>query len=250
MHPFRKHHRRKLLETKMHPAWLDVLSADVPLVEQLRGQIRGTVLDAMRILVDEKFWEGGGGFEVTDRVRVVIAAQLAFQTRFIGLDRLASARSIIVYEGAYTQSQERMGKDGVVHTGTSNLGEAWFNGPVVLSWADALREAQRPGTGLNVVFHEFAHVVDATDGVLDGTPPLPDAATRERWNDVMTAAFEQVQQRHASGRGDVIRPYGLTNPAEFFAVTTEVFFDAPDALRGAHRDVFELFEIAWGVVGQ
>lgn len=250
MHPLRKHHRRKLLKTPMPPGWLDVLDADVPLVERLKGEERRHVLDAMRMLVDEKFWEGGGGFAVTDRVRVVIAAQLAFQTRWVGLDRIAAAKSIIVYEAAYAQSQKRVGRDGVVHMGTSNLGEAWFNGPVVLSWADALREARRPGTGLNVVFHEFAHVVDATDGVLDGTPPLPDAATRGRWNQVMTKAFELVEQRHASGQGDVIRPYGLTNPAEFFAVTTEVFFDASDALRAAHPDVFELFEIAWGFGGR
>lgn len=246
MHPFRKHHRRILLNTKMPPAWLDVVARDVPLVEQLTGEQRAHVLDAMRVLVDEKFWEGGGGFAVTDRVRVVIGAQLALQTLFLGVDCIASAKSIIVYEGAYTQSQKRVSGDGVVHMGTSNLGEAWFNGPVVLSWADSLQAAQRPGTGQNVVFHEFAHVVDATNGVRDGTPPLPDASTRSMWNDVMTATFEEVGRHHASGRGDVIRPYGLTNPAEFFAVTTELFFDAPAALQRVHPKVFELFEIAWG----
>ncbi|MCH2135621.1 MAG: zinc-dependent peptidase [Phycisphaerales bacterium] len=228
----------------MPTPWLDIIARDVPLVEALRGEPRARVLDTMRVLIDEKYWEGGGGFEVSDRVRVVIAAQVAFQLQGLSLDLLAGARSFIIYEGAYVQSQKRIGPGGVVHTGSQNLGEAWVNGPVVFSWADALDAAMHPGTGLNVVFHEIAHVLDAATGMLDGTPGLPTVEARGHWASIMARTFEQVAEHHRTGRGDVIRPYALTNVAEFFAVTSELFFDAPQILRNAHPQVHACFE-AW-----
>jgi Mlc titration factor MtfA (ptsG expression regulator) len=232
----------------MPEGWAAMVDREVPLVVALAPDRQQGILDDMRILIDEKYWEAGGrGFTLEDTMKVVVAANLAYMLRGHGLDQVSAARTIILYAGAYTQSQDRRGSDGVVHSGTDNLGEAWFNGPVVLSWASALEASRRPGRGQNVIFHEFAHVVDGIDGVRDGTPPLPDAATRARWHEVMTATFEVVQRNHAAGRGDVIRPYALVNPAEFFAVTTELFFDAPAPLQAHHPEVFDLFALAWGL---
>ena len=248
MHPLRNRHRRTLLQQPMPSGWTQLVDQQVPLVGTLGTGTRQGVLNDMRVLIDEKYWEAGGAdFKLTEAMKVVVAANLAFMLRGHGVDQVAAARTIILYPGAWTQDQERRGTDGVVHSGSDNLGEAWFNGPVVLSWADTQAASRTPGRGRNVVFHEFAHVVDGIDGVRDGTPPLPDASTCTRWHDVMSATFDTVERNHASGRGDVIRPYGLTNPAEFFAVTTELFFDAPAPLRAHHPQVFELFKLAWGL---
>lgn len=231
----------------MPAAWRPIVDHDLPLLYATPGVDVNALMDPMRIIIDERWWEGGSGFEVNDRVRVVVAGQLAFQFRGLGVDALSHARTIIMYERAYRPAGGHEGEDGVIHEGGANLGEAWFNGPVVLSWGDALHEARRSGTGENVVFHEFAHVLDAVDGTLDGTPPLPDAATRRRWHEVMSRAFDDLAETWDSGGHDVLRPYALTNPAEFFAVTTELFFDAPVKLAAQHPAVYDLFTVAWNV---
>jgi hypothetical protein len=133
-----------------------------------------------------------------------------------------------------------------VHSGSANLGEAWYNGPVVLSWKDTLEASHRPGRGLNVVFHELAHTIDMMTGSTNGTPSLRNRDHYQDWHRTMSEAFEALTQRWASGQRDVIRPYALTNVAEFFAVVTECFFDAPRPLLASHPEVYEHFSQFWG----
>ena len=104
-------------------------------------------------------------------------------------------------------------------------GTAYLHGPVVLSWQDLRRQSRNPNDGKNVILHEFAHKLDMTGGVIDGTPPLPSRAHAETWKRVMTAEFEQLQRAAQHGAFTLIDHYGATNPAEFFAVITECFFE-------------------------
>ncbi len=123
------------------------------------------------------------------------------------------------------------------------LGEAHdARGPVILAWDEARDAARRPGTGHNVVFHEFAHKLDMEDGVVDGTPPL----SREllpRWVEVCTDAFEAL--REGVDRRP-LQPYGATNPAEFFAVATEAFFDVPVVLERHEPALYEVLRDYFG----
>jgi hypothetical protein len=99
---------------------------------------------------------------------------------------------------------------------------------VIIAWDAARADARHPERGHNVVFHEFAHKLDMLNDLIDGTPPLPDAAARRRWHEVCTAEYELLR----SGMGDdLLRDYGAVNPGEFFAVATEVFFDLPGEMR-------------------
>ncbi|HCA39055.1 MAG: zinc-dependent peptidase [Phycisphaerales bacterium] len=243
----RKHHRRKLLESPFPEAWQDILDADVPYTQLLDEAELARLRETITILIDEKYWEGCGELEMNDRVQVVIAAQAAIMLLHLdATDYFHNVRTFLVYPTAYVQSQERVGSDGLVHSGSANLGEAWYNGPVVLSWKDSLQAAHSPGRGLNVVFHELAHAVDMMAGTTNGTPMLKNREDYASWNSTMSETFAALRKRYAGGGRDVIRPYGLTNVAEFFAVTTECFFDDPIRFQKAHPKVYEHYARFWG----
>ena len=194
-------------------------------------------LDRMRFLVadfvHETRWEAANGFELTEPIRVLIAAQASMLLLGLEIDRYDDLTSVIVHPSTVRLRGTHPTGGGTFSTSTQHLaGQAHYRGPVLLSWSAARRGARFPQGGQNVVYHEFAHRLDMLDGVTDGTPPLGDdqdpdvRAARERWVEVCTAAYDTVR---AEG-SPVLRPYAGTNPAEFFAVATEVFFNRPHEL--------------------
>lgn len=190
-------------------------------------------LDRMEMLVAKFFhettWEAANGFELTDPIRVLISAQASMLLLGLEIDEFPLLTSVIVHPSTVVQRGERS-TGGSVRSSSPQmlLGQAHYRGPVLLSWSATRRGARFPQRGENVVYHEFAHQLDMIDGITDGTPPLGgDEAARERWVEVCTAAYDTVR----ADRSEVLRPYAGTNPAEFFAVATEVFFNRPDALR-------------------
>jgi Mlc titration factor MtfA (ptsG expression regulator) len=243
----RRRHRHKLLEHPFPEAWSAIMQKEVPYLRMLDADEWRRLRDITTILLDEKYWEGGGGLDVTERMRVIIAAQAAIPLLNLELtDYYHNVRTFILYPGSYVQNQEHVGSDGLVHSGSANLGEAWYNGPVILSWEESEIAAHTPGRGLNVVFHELAHTVDMLTGMTNGTPPLRGRDDYDQWHETMSSTFKTVRTRYENGHRDVIRPYGLTNVAEFFAVTTELFFDAPQPLKQAHPKVYEHYRRFWG----
>jgi len=173
-------------------------------------------------------WEPANGFGLTDDIKVLIAAQASMLLLGLELDEYPQLTSVIVYPSTVRLRGEHSIGGSLRSSGTrSLLGQAHYQGPVVLSWNAAKRGARFPAAGQNVVYHEFAHQLDMLDGVTDGTPPLDDEDARARWVEVCTAAYDTVR---ADG-SPVLRPYAGTNPAEFFAVATEVFFNRPLEVR-------------------
>lgn len=169
-------------------------------------------------------WEEAKGMDLTDEVKVLIAAQASMLLLGLDLDDFSQVSSVIVHPTTVRLRGPHPTGGGTWSKATQHLsGQARYKGPVVLSWAAARRGATRPDFGQNVVYHEFAHQLDMLDGVTDGTPPLEDEAARERWVDVCTRAYDTVR----AGESPVLRSYAGTNPAEFFAVATEVFFNRP-----------------------
>lgn len=169
-------------------------------------------------------WEAANGFSLTEDIEVLIAAQASMLLLGLDLDEYPQLTSVIVYPSTVRLQGEHSIGGSLRSSDTQTLlGQAHFQGPVVLSWNAARRGAKFPESGENVVYHEFAHQLDMLDGITDGTPPLDDEAARRRWVDVCTAAYDTVR---AEG-SPVLRPYAGTNPAEFFAVATEVFFNRP-----------------------
>jgi len=238
LRPLRHARRARLLAEDFPSAWLPVL-ARLPFYAALDARGQQRVRDDTRVLVDEKNWEGCGGLELTDEIRVTIAAQASLLLLNIEHEYYRGVTSVLVYPAAY-RTMPTQGPDGVVREGQANLGEAWRRGPVVLSWDDAKRGAVDPTDGHNLVFHEFAHKLDMLDGAADGTPPLRNHGQVQRWVETMTKEFRALRAAAGSGRATVLDAYGATNPAEFFAVATECFFEKSVQLQRRHPALYDL----------
>jgi MtfA peptidase len=172
-------------------------------------------------------WEAAKGFELTEEVKVLIAAQASMLLLGLEIDEYPDVSSVIVHPSTVRLTGAYATGGGLMSTSPRQLlGQAQYRGPVVLSWSAARSGARRPERGQNVVYHEFAHRLDMLDGVTDGTPPLEEEDDRRRWVEVCTAAYDTVRAQGSP----VLRPYAGTNPAEFFAVATEVFFNRPHDL--------------------
>ena len=110
---------------------------------------------------------------------------------------------------------------------------------MVLAW-DAVRAgASDANDGHNVVLHEFAHQLDQEDGTSNGAPILEHRTQYVAWARILGAEFTALRAAAEQGRPTDIDPYGATDPAEFFAVVTEEFFERPEALRRRHPDLYE-----------
>lgn len=227
--------------------WEDYLADNVPYYDALTPEEQTRLRGLTRVIVAEKSWEGAGGLILTDEIKVTIAAQSALL--LLGLtnhDFYPNVHAIIVYPAAYRVRHEEMRPGGVIHRKrTTHLGEAWGygQGPVIVSWADALHGAENPEDAQNVVLHEFAHKLDMRDGDADGVPPLPGGPSQyDSWAEVMQAEYNRLVDEAADGDADILDDYGAENPAEFFAVATETFFEKPRQLRRKRPRLYEVLK--------
>ncbi|MEO0480880.1 MAG: M90 family metallopeptidase [Planctomycetota bacterium] len=232
----KRRRRRKHLSAGFPAAWL-------PTIERLSfygtlgpdGQQR--LRQTTQVLVVEKEYEGCQGVVVDDDMRVTIAAQAALLLLGLEHDYYRNVQTILIYPSSYVTAP-RTDAAGVVRAGHANLGEAWSNGPVILSWDSVKRGAQNGEDGRNLVFHEFAHKLDMLDGLADGTPPLDSRRDLSHWVATMSKEFDRLRDAEEHRRATLLDKYGATNPAEFFAVATECFFERGDDLRERHPELF------------
>ena len=235
-HPLRNLARRRLLREPFPDAWLPIVNR-LPFYRGLDEPGRQRVRNILRVLIAEKTWEGCGGLELTDEIKVTIAAQASLLLINVEHRYYRDVHSILVYPSAY-KTMPQADAAGVVRGGQANLGEAWQRGPVILSWDAARGGALDPKDGHNLVLHEFAHKLDMLDGRADGTPPLRDRARYQAWIKIMTAEFKTLRGAAERGRATLLDHYGATNPAEFFAVTTECFFEKSEKLADRHPSLY------------
>ncbi len=231
----RDRRRRKLLSKPFPDSWERVLDASMWQHACLGEAARAKLRDLVRILVAEKNWEGCASLQLTDEIRVTIAAYAALLILELDPESYARVISILVYPEDYFRTETAVTDWGLerVESGYWS-GEAWRSGVVIISWADVV---ERSG-GSNVVLHEFAHQLDMLNGDADGAPLLRDGAAIERWRRVMPAEYQRhvelVEQRGPT----LLGRYAATDPAEFFAVATEYFFERPVRLRQHHPALY------------
>src|SRR5262249_18578484 len=148
-------------------------------------------------------------------------------------DYYPGLRSILVYPSMYYAPRQRHIGSGIMHESyESRLGQCVEGESIVLAWGAICEDADAPRNGHNVVRHEFAHQLDFEDGQADGAPLLGEGESFQargksyrQWSKTLTKEFEELRARLQAGRETVLDPYGATNPAEFFAVATEAFFE-------------------------
>jgi MtfA peptidase len=191
------------------------------------------------VFLQRKVFSGAGGLELDDYMRAIIASEACLLVLHLDLDYYDGWVEIIVYPDSFVVTRDVQDDIGVVHTQRSVLGgEAWSRGPVILAWEDVRPGAQPHGPGSNVILHEFAHKLDMLDGAANGVPPLHKDMDPESWKQTLTLAYNDLQRQVIRHHRTRIDPYGAENPAEFFAVVTEEFFESPVRLHGWYPELY------------
>lgn len=238
---FKSRRRAKLLTQPAPADWRKILEHNLPVFTRLTPADQAELLGHTQIFLAEKHFEGAGGVEMTDEIRVTIAAQACLLLLHRKTDYYPELISIIVYPSGYTATEDRYLGGGIWEEGGEDrLGHtAQGLGALVLAW-DAVRHgAAEPSDGVNLVFHEFAHQLDFENRSSDGTPfMLPTSGDYRAWGRVMSTEFDALRVAAHTGQPTVMDTYGAKNPSEFFAVITEAFFERPRALKEKHPELF------------
>jgi Mlc titration factor MtfA (ptsG expression regulator) len=235
---FKRRRREKLRERRLTPAERAVVFQKVPYVARLGDADRQELEGLIRIFLAEKSFEGCGGLVITDEIRLTIAAQACVLLLHRESDMYPNLDSILVYPSAYYGPIGRSDGGLVMEGRQVRLGESWTRGLVVLSWDDVESGAADPADGDNVVLHEFAHQLDGESGSMDGTPELGERASYRSWGRVLGDEYRELSTRLHAGRASDIDAYAATTPAEFFAVSTEMFFEQPRLLKERHPALY------------
>jgi MtfA peptidase len=238
---FFKRQRREHLRSAPFPsAWLEIIERNVPFHAHLPEADRGELQGLVQVFLAEKNFEGCGGLELTDEIKVTIAAQASVLLLHRDTDIFPRLSSILVYPSAYVaRSVEPIGGLAVLEGEQVRLGEAWKDGVAIVSWEDVRATFLGHNYGKNLVLHEFAHLLDMEDGAADGTPVLEKLSRYESWTKVMEEEYKQLRSHASLGKYTALDPYGATNAAEFFAVATEAFFEKPGVLQKRHPELYE-----------
>jgi MtfA peptidase len=238
---FFKHRRRKrILATPFPTAWLEIIERNMRFYACLPESDRHELQGLVQIFVAEKTFEGCGGLELTDEMKVTIAAQACLLLLHRQTDIYPRLDTILVYPSAYlARAVKPIGGPMVIEGESARLGESWTSGVVVLSWNDVRAGASDIHDGQNLVLHEFAHQLDREDGAINGTPLLEQKSQYLAWARVLSTEYERLRRDTQAGRFTVLDEYGATDPAEFFAVATECFFEKPRVLKKRHPALYE-----------
>jgi Mlc titration factor MtfA (ptsG expression regulator) len=233
--------RAQVLAEPFPEAFRELIAGGVPLVRSLDAAELDKLEALVRVFLSEKSFEGAGGLELTDEMRVVIAARACLLVLHrIELDGplYSDLSSVVVYPSTYRNREQRREGYVVIEGDEARLGESWQRGVVVLSWDAVLAGGASSADGHDVVLHEFAHQLDAEDGIMDGTPELDGRERYSAWSRIASEEYEALREAVARHGKSDIDAYGATNGPEFFAVLVEAFFERPKRLRAKHPELY------------
>lgn len=233
--------RRRLMQQPLPGEWLSIIQQNVPYYHRLPGNKQKRLQGLIQIFLDEKLFEGCGGLQLTDEIKVTVAAQACIlllgssdYTVYPGL------RSILIYPTEYFAPVKRYREGGVIEEGNqSRLGESWSRGHIVLAWDAVKHGASDIRDGSNLVFHEFAHQLDYEYGATEQAENPDLHSSYLAWARVLSAEYRRHIRNLERNHQTLMDAYGAANLAEFFAVATEYFFERPGELKNKHPELYE-----------
>ncbi|MBN1783316.1 zinc-dependent peptidase [bacterium] len=234
--------RRRRRWTAIHApfpeAWENILDKNLPVYGRIPESLRLQLHLLIQTFIYDKTFEGCGGLVIDDEIRVTVAAQACMLLLNREGGCYPKLRTILVYPSSYVAKEKESFTREAQNT-SARLGESWTLGTVVLAWDSVKGDALHFTDGHNVTMHEFAHQLDQEDGAGDGVPVLGHFSAYTAWAKTFSEEFERLQLKVMQGRDDVLYDYGAVNPAEFFAVATETFFEKPGRLREMHPELYK-----------
>ncbi len=244
LHWLRDRRRAEARKRPFPPDWEAFVRANVAHYCMLDDAERAELRAMIQVFLEEKHWEGCGGLDLTDEIRVTISAQACLLQLGLPHDYYSDVESILVYPSTVVPPERRPGVfervDRPVEPSVPILGQAFTRGPVILVWDAVVHGARHPEEGHNLVYHEFAHKLDMLDGAADGTPPIADRGRLAEWAAVCSHEFLRLRRLAGKGHKTFLDSYGAANEAEFFAVATEEFFDRPLDLQRHAPDLYRV----------
>jgi len=240
---FPRYRLKRVLAKPFPEEWVLILESNIGIYRNLPMPLRLQLRQMIKQFLHQKNFSGAGGLVVSDEMRITVAAQACM----LQLNRQSALyprlKYIILYPSAFVVTRSDIDGAGIVSHGRKGLlGESWQNGKVILAWDNVLHGARNFVDGSNVVLHEFAHQLDSETGSTDGAPLLAGASSYRSWAGALSEEFEELQKDARFGRKSLMDHYGATNPAEFFAVTTETFFEKPRRMAKNHAELFEVLK--------
>lgn len=234
----KKRRRERLRAQPLPPGFEQVLIDNVPVYRRLPDDLRTQLHAHMQVFLAEKHFEGCNGLEITDEVRATIAGEACLLLLNRETNYYPDLVTILVYPTIFYADVEDHEGHIVSEYKEDRSGESWELGVVILSWEDAVEHASTGRAGYNVVLHEFAHQLDMENRSMDGMPRLKTREERDTWRSAFTEAYERFES--GGPRRSVVDDYGAGDPAEFFAVVTESFFERPLALRREQPALYDV----------
>ena len=238
---FRSIRRRRIIKEHLLPpdTWRWLVE-DHPILAGLSAAELASLRELSSVFLHEKVFEGADGLELDASMKEVIAVQACLPVLHLGIEWYENWKTIVVVPDVFVEEHTSFDAAGVVHEWDEDKsGESWDTGPVLLSWKDV--EASGWGDGYNVIIHEAAHRLDLLDGDVNGRPSLHAGMDPEEWRTIFTSAFSDLKRRaRGKKRRLKIDPYAIEDPGEFFAVTSEYFFERPATLTREYPDVYRL----------
>ncbi|MDA3797747.1 MAG: zinc-dependent peptidase [Kiritimatiellae bacterium] len=243
---FNNRRRKKLTQAPFLPLWEDIIRRNIALYCVMDDAERAHLRALIQVFIAEKHWEGAGGLELTDEIRVTVSAQACLLLLGLPHNYYKNVDSIIIYPSTVVLPQRQpcfLGNTLIQEeVGQPILGQAIQHGPVIIIWDAALHGGRRSKDGHNVIYHEFAHKLDMLDGTVNGTPPLRDRAEYRDWNLTCSREYLRIKHSTAKGKKKFLNSYAATNEAEFFAVATEQFFEQPRLMIKHAPDLYRVLQ--------
>lgn len=230
------------------PEWEKILEDRLPLYARLPGEVREKLRQRIARFVESTRFEGCNGLELTEEMILTVAAQACLLVLHRDGEPYPELRVVYLYPTTFSSVQKSQDALGIVTEGeVSRLGESWEMGTVILAWDSVEDGARNVYDGHNVTFHEFSHQLDHENGSTDGAPPLASRAAYRSWAKVFGENYADFQDLLERGKRTLIDPYGATNPAEFYAVATETFFEKPRQMAEDRPELYGELKSFYGV---
>lgn len=242
----RRRRRERILEEPFPETWREILERNLACFRELDEAEQAHLCQLVQVFVAEKRWEGLGGLEMGDEIRVTVAGQACLLILGLDHDLYQQVESILVYPSTVVAPAPPLGFGAVLTAPPRGpmpvLGQAFSRGPLILAWDAVRRGGRNAHDGHNVVFHEFAHKLDMLSGAADGVPPLATEKAYAQWVEVFERHWDELHAQQARGKKTFLDAYAGESPAEFFAVATEQFFEQGLTMQRRHPELYEVLQ--------
>lgn len=234
-----EYRRHRIRQQPFPNQWRQIIKRRMPYFGQMPADLQLQLKKHIQVFIAEKQFAGFQGIKINDDIKVTIAAQACLLLLNRKTNYYPKLQTIVVYPSAFIKKQTVANQIGLhEEKSTVMLGESWDFGKIILSWQHTVEGAKIPNDGANVVIHEFAHQLDQETGSANGAPQLGKQGNYQCWSSVFEREYQQLKQLTATGETSLLDSYGATNPAEFFAVASEVFFEQSNAMFNHHNGLY------------